>query len=177
MGKFNSGEGVELAPISIDVYHELYEDWAELNRLLHFHRALPYLNWRVRKHPVRKSHPYRVVSQGETKGYVVVDIVNEHDGLTMTLNDYNPGLLEGKLPETISALLELYSGVTSVEFNARRGSLLESTAGKNGFKVIPWYSVIMMALNNTYQKGGAVFRGDLEISDSKLWHITNSDIY
>jgi hypothetical protein len=73
--------------------------------------------------------------------------------------------------------MEIYNDVTAVEFNAKKGSQLESMADENGFKVIPWYRVIMMALNNTCQEGGAVYRGKLKISDSQCWHITNSDIY
>lgn len=177
LGKFTSRRGVELEPINLEEYHELYEEWAERRQMLHFHRTLPYLVWRVKKHPVRNHHPYRVINDGETKGYVVVDLVEEHRGLTMTLNDYNPGLLEHLLPGTVAALLEIHAGVTAVEFNAKNGSQLESTADENGFRVIPWYKVIMMALNNTRQEGGAIYRGELEISDSQRWHITNSDIY
>ena len=177
LGKFNSRSGVRLEPITLDRYNEQYEEWAGRSRLLHFHRTLSFLNWRVSNHPVRKSHPYSVESDGEIKGYVVVDVVKENGSLTMTINDYNPGILEDLLSGIVSALLELHAGVTSVEFNARRGSQLESVAEENDFKAIPWYSVIMMALNNTRQKGGAVFRDDVEISDSELWHITNSDIY
>ena len=177
LGKFTSYESVELDSIDLEEYHELYEEWAERSPMLHFHRTLPYLVWRGRKHPVRCNHPYRVVSDGETKGYVVVDLVEEHRGLTMTINDYNPCLLEDQLHGIVAALMEMYDGVTAVEFNAKKGSQLESMAGEEGFKVIPWYRVIMMALNNTRQEGGAVYRGKLEISDSQRWHITNSDIY
>jgi len=114
---------------------------------------------------------------GETRGYVVVDLMEEYGGLTMTLNDYTLGLLEDLLPGTLEALLEMHTGVTAVEFNAKRGSRLESLAVEMGFKVLPWYTVIMMALNNTRQEGRAVFRGELKISDYQRWHVTNSDIY
>lgn len=175
--RFVSCKGVELESINLEEYHTLYEDWAEKSQLLHFHRTLPYLVWRVSKHPVRNHQPFRVLCDGETKGYVVVDLMEEHGGLTMTLNDYNPGLLEDLLPGTLAALLEMHAGVTAVEFNTKRGSQLESTADENGFKAIPLHTVIMKALNNTRQKGGAVYRGELEISDSRRWHVTNSDIY
>jgi len=175
--RFVSHEGVELESINLEEYHTLYEDWAEKSQLLHFHRTLPYLVWRVNKHPARNHQPFRVLCEGETKGYVVVDLMKEHGDLTMTINDYNPGLLEDLLPETLATLLEMHAGVTAVDFNTKRGSHLESTADENGFKAIPLHTVIMKALNNTRQKGGAVYRGELEISDSQRWHVTNSDIY
>lgn len=175
--EFATRRGVDLVPISVEEYHELYEEWAARSHLLHFHRTLPYLRWRVNRHPVRDNRPYKVLMDGETRGYVVVDLMEEYGGLTMTLNDYTLGLLEDLLPGTLEALLEMHTGVTAVEFNAKRGSRLESLAVEMGFKVLPWYTVIMMALNNTRQEGRAVFRGELKISDYQRWHVTNSDIY
>jgi hypothetical protein len=177
LGKFASRGGVELEPIGLVEYHRLYEEWAGHSQMLHFHRTLPYLVWRVERHPVRTHLPYHVLSDRETKGYVVVDLMEEHGGLTMTLNDYNPGLLEELLPGTLAALLETHTGATAVEFNAKNGSRLESLAEENGFRVMPWYTVIMMALNNTRQEGGAVYRGETEISDNRRWHVANGDIY
>ncbi len=175
--RFGSRRDVELEPIDLKEYHELYEGWATRSMMLHFHRTLPYLIWRVERHPVRSNSPYRVLSDGETKGYVVVDLMEEHGGLTLSLNDYSPSILEDLLPETIATLLELHADVTAIEFNAKRGSQLESLAIEYGFKVLPWYTVIMKALNRTRQEGGAVYRGGLEISAVRRWHVTNSDIY
>jgi len=172
-----ASQAVELEPISLVELYGLYESWARESGLLHFNRTPGYLAWRVEGHPVRKGLPYRVLRSGKTEGYVVVDLVEEGGGLTMTLNDYNPGLLEGALPMVVSALLGEHRGVTAVELNTRRGSRLESAAEGCGFEVLPWYKVIMMALENTRQEGGAVYRGGLEISDMGLWHLTNSDIY
>jgi len=169
--------GHELTPIDVERYHELYEDWAARSKVLHFHRSLPYLRWRVHGHPVRKSRPFEVQTDGETRGYVVIDLMEEHGGLTMTLNDYTPGLLEGLLPETLAALLEMNPEVTTVELNASGRSRLESLAVGMGFEVLPWYTVIMMALNNTRQEGRAVYRGDMKLSDYQRWHVTNSDIF
>jgi hypothetical protein len=177
LGGFASPGAVELEPIGLGELHGLYEGWARESRLLHFRRTPGYLAWRVEGHPVRRGCPYRVLRGGVASGYVVVDLVEEGGGLTMTLNDYNPGLLEGALPGVVVSLLEGHRDVTAVEFNARRGSRLESVAEGCGFGVLPWYKVIMMALENTRQEGGAVYRGGLEISDMGLWHLTNSDIY
>jgi hypothetical protein len=172
-----ASQAVELEPIGLGELHGLYEGWARESRLLHFHRTPGYLAWRVEGHPVRRGHPYRVLRGGVAAGYVVVDLVEEGGGLTMTLNDYNPGLLEEALPGVVAALLEEHQDVTAAEFNARRGSRLESVSEGCGFGVLPWYKVIMMALENSRQEGGAVYRGGLEISDMRLWHLTNSDIY
>lgn len=169
--------GLELTPISVDRYHELYEDWAARSQVLHFHRSLPFLRWRVHGHPVRESRPFEVTTEGESRGYVVIDLMEEHGGLTMTLNDYTPGLLDGLLPETLAALLEMNPEVSTVELNASGGSRLESLAVGMGFEVLPWYTVIMMALNNTRQEGRAVYRGDMKLSDYQRWHVTNSDIF
>jgi len=176
LGGFDS-RAMDLELISLKELHGLYEDWALERGLLHFHRTPGYLAWRMEGHPVRRGLSYRVLRGGTVEGYVVIDLVEEGGGLTMTLNDYNPGLLEGALFGVVSALLEEHRGVTAVELNARRGSRLESVAEGCGFEVLPWYKVIMMALENTRQEGGAVYRGGLEISDMGLWHLTNSDIY
>lgn len=177
LGGLPARRDLELTPIGVERLHELYEGWATGSRVLHFHRSLPFLRWRVHGHPVRKSRPFEVLLDGGSRGYVVIDLMEEQGGLTMTLNDYTPGLLGGLLQETLAALLEMNPEVTTVELNASGRSRLESLAVGMGFEVLPWYTVIMMALNNTRQEGRAVYRGDVKLSDHQLWHVTNSDIF
>ncbi|MGQ9680177.1 MAG: hypothetical protein ACUVV4_05370 [Candidatus Bathyarchaeia archaeon] len=168
---------IKLKTIDLLKYHELYESWAARSMMIHIHRTLSYLIWRVQRHPVRKSHPYRVMVNKETVGYVVVDIVEENKSLTMTINDYTPKMLEKHFPEILSRLLEKYPDADTVEFVAIDRSRLAFKALENGFKPLPWYDVIMMALDNTYQEKGSIFRGGLKVSDGRKWFITSSDIY
>ncbi|MBS7619968.1 hypothetical protein KEJ21_04900 [Candidatus Bathyarchaeota archaeon] len=168
---------VRLNPIDLLEYYELYEKWAIRSVMLHFHRPIPYLTWRVQRHPFRRSHPYRILVRDEIIGYVVVDTVKENDGLTMTINDYTPKILEHHLSEIVSRLLDIYPDVDAIEFIAKNGTKLAVKALENGFKTLPWYNVIMMALNNTYQESGSVFRKGINISDSRRWFITSSDVY
>jgi hypothetical protein len=44
---------VELEPIDTETYHRLYMEWAETSGLIHFHRTMSYLRWRVEDNPVR----------------------------------------------------------------------------------------------------------------------------
>jgi len=168
---------VELEKISTEAYHRLYMEWAESSGLIHFHRTMPYLKWRVDENPVRKVTPYRLVTGGVPHGYVVVDEVTEGGVNQLTIDDYTPGLLETKLPEVIACLREVHLDADVVEANPVHGSRLEEAASKLGFTVAPWLIVIMKALNNTVQVGGEVYRGELQLSDVRNWHLTPSDIY
>lgn len=171
------GSRIKLKPIDLLEYHELYERWAARSMMIHIHRTSSYLTWRVQRHPVRKSHPYRVMVDGETIGYVVVDVVKEDKNLAMTINDYTPKMLEKDFQEILSRLLEEYPDADTVEFVAINRSRLAYKALENGFKPLHEYDVIMMALNNTYQEKGSIFRGGLNVSDGRKWFITSSDIY
>ena len=169
--------GLKLEKIDTEVYHRLYMEWAESSGLVHFHRTAPYLKWRVDENPVRKVTPYRLVSSGLSSGYVVVDEVTEGGVNQLTIDDYTPGLLEAELPGVIACLGEVHSEADVVEVNAVHGSRLEEAASRLGFKVEPWLTVIMKALNNTVQVGGEVYRDGLRLSNVENWHLTPSDIY
>ena len=171
------GGDVELDEMDTGGYHRLYMEWAESSRLIHFHRAAPYLKWRVDENPVRKVTPYRLVSGGVPGGYVVVDEVIEGGVNQLTIDDYTPGLLEERLPGVIACLGEAHRDADVVEVNAVHGSRLMEAASRLGFTVEPWLTVIMKALNNTVQVGGEVYRGGLRLSDVGEWHLTPSDIY
>ena len=169
--------GVELKPIDTETYHRLYMEWAETSGLIHLHRTTPYLRWRVDENPVREVTPYRLVSGGVPRGYVVVDEVTEGGVNQLTIDDYTPGLLDSTLPGAVACLKVLHPDAGVVEVNAVHGSRLEQAASKLGFTVRPWLTVIMKALNNVVQEGGGVYRGELRLSDVKNWHLTPSDIY
>lgn len=169
--------GVELEKIDTEAYHRFYVEWAESSGLIHFHRTMPYLKWRVDENPVRKVTPYRLVMDGAVRGYVVVDEVTEDGVNQLTIDDYTPGLLEANLPGVIACLRGFHRGMDVVEVNAVHGSRLEDAAARLGFTAAPWLIVIMKALNNTVQVGGEVYRGELRLSDIRNWYITPSDIY
>lgn len=169
--------GVVLEPIDTETYHRLYMEWAETSGLIHFHRTMPYLRWRVEDNPVREVTPYRLVSGGVPRGYVVVDEVTEGGVNQLTIDDYTPGLLDSTLPGVVACMKALHPDAGVVEVNAVHGSRLEQAASKLGFTVRPWLTVIMKALNNVVQEGGGVYRGELRLSDVKNWHLTPSDIY
>ena len=169
--------GAELEPISADQCHTLYEAWAEESELLHFHRSLPCLRWRIEGNPVRRIQPYSLIRSGEPDSYIVVDEVSEDGRLYLTINDYPPGQLEDALPGVLACLSELHPGVTDVEVDALRGGALESASRRLGFTAAPWLKVIMKPINNTYQRGEAVYRGGMELSDVRRWHLTPSDVF
>lgn len=169
--------GVELEPISADQCHRLYEAWAEESKLLHFHRSLPCLRWRIEGNPVRRVQPYRLIRRDEPDSYIVVDEVSEGGRLYLTINDYPPGQLEDALPSVLAYLNELHPGVTDVEVDSLRGDALEKATKRLGFTTAPWLKVIMKPINNTSQRGEAVYRGDMELSDVKRWHLTPSDVF
>jgi hypothetical protein len=175
--RLRQDKDLNLEPIRIEQYHQLYEMWASRNKLIHIHRSIPYLTWRIAENPVRKYIVYKVTYAGEGKGYVVVDLMEEEGGVTMTLADYNPGLLEEMLPLIVSGLTDSHSEVTRVELNAKMGSELSSMADKCSFGSTPLYKVIMMALNNSCQRGGSVYRDGVNVSNVNLWHVTNIDIF
>jgi hypothetical protein len=169
--------GVELEPIDTETYHSLYTEWAEASGLIHFHRTMQYLRWRVEENPVRKVTPYRLLSGGVPRGYVVVDEVTEGGVNQLTIDDYTPGLLDSTLPGAVACLKARHPDAGVVEVNAVHGSRLEQAASRLGFTARPWLTVIMKALNNVVQVGGDVIRGELTLSDVKNWHLTPSDIY
>jgi len=175
--KLNDRSGVELEPISADQCYGLYEAWAEESKLLHFHRSLPCLRWRIEGNPVRRIQPYRLIRNGKPDSYVVVDEVSEEGRLYLTIDDYPSGQLEDTLPSVLACLNELHQGVTDVEVDTLRGGALEGASMRLGFTTAPWLKVIMKPINNTYQRGEAVYRGNLELSDVKRWHLTPSDVF
>lgn len=173
----NDRSGLELEPISADQCHGLYEAWAEESKLLHFHRSLPCLRWRIEGNPVRRVQPYRLICSGEPDTYVVVDEVSEEGRLYLTIDDYPPGQLNDILPGVLACLNELHPGVTDVEVDTLRGDVLEKASKRLGFTTAPWLKVIMKPINNTSQRGETIYRGNLELSDVKRWHLTPSDVF
>jgi len=169
--------GSELEPIDTETYHSLYTAWAETSGLIHVHRTTPYLRWRVDENPVREVMPYRLVSGGVPRGYVVVDEVTEGGVNQLTIDDYTPGLLGDTLPEAVACLYELHPDADVMEIDAVHGGRLEEAASELGFAATPWLTVIMKAINNTRQEEGEVYRGPLRLSDVNNWHLTPSDIY
>lgn len=177
-GFAGTGRGcVELEEIDTEAYRRLYRGWAESSDLIHVHRTLPYLRWRVDENPVRRVTPYILVHGNEERGYVVVDEVAEGGVNQLTIDDYPPGLLEETLPEVISRLWELHRDAGVVEINAVHGGRLVAAASRLGFTVAPWLTVVMKALNRAAQMGGDVYRGGVRLSDAGRWHLTASDIY
>lgn len=168
---------LKLEPAGVDEVSQIYEGWARISKLFHFHRTKSYLEWRIHRHPVREQHPYRCLVDNATTGYLIVDLVEESQGYTLTLNDYTPGLLENLLPDAVSALIEVHPEVVSIDLMARRKSSLHGAALTSGFRTEPLYRVIMMALNNSKQEGGSVYRGNLEVTDTEKWHFVAGDVY
>jgi hypothetical protein len=175
--KLKDTSGVELEPISVDQCHRIYEDWSSDSQLLHFHRSLPCLRWRIEGNPVRRIQPYRLIRQGKQDSYVVVDEVSEEGRLYLTIDDYTPRKLDDVLPGVLACLKERYTGVTDVEVDSLRDDGLQKAATRLGFTTAPWLKVIMMPINNTSQRGESVYRGELELSDVKHWHLTPSDVF
>jgi len=176
LNKFGTYKGVLMEPVGVNEVSRLYEKWASENQLIHFHRSRPYLEWRI-SHPVREQFPYRCIVNDVIRGYIVVDLVKENKGWSLTINDYSPGLLEDYLKEVVSNLKNLHPDIVSLDLIARRKSRLHEKTTITGFSSEPIHKVIMTALNNSKQEAGSVYRGSLEVSNTENWHLTASDIY
>jgi hypothetical protein len=168
---------VELVPINVDTLHELYMEWATKSRLFNVNRSKKYLKWRILEHPFKEIQTYKILFNSEPIGYVVKDKVTEGEKTTLTINDYNPGLMNKHLGSIAENLVELNPDATLLEMDTIQGGERQRTARRYGFDVVPWYQVIMKALIGTRQVDGLVYRGDLRLSYIRNWHITESDIY
>lgn len=178
LNKHSSSENhITLEPIKVNTLHFLYLDWALNSRLLNFNHSLDYLKWRIEKHPFKETQPYKVYDRDKLIGYMVTDMVSEGNKTTLTINDYNPGLINRALHGIVEKLKILYDDATVIEIDTIQGGNPQKTAERLGFKVTPWYRVIMKALKGTEQRGGAVYRKGLKLSQLLNWHLVESDIY
>jgi GNAT superfamily N-acetyltransferase len=175
--KISSDLKISLEPISVEVLHDMYMGWATSSRLFNLNRSLEYLMWRIEKHPFKEIQPYGVYLQDDLIGYIVTDKVTEGEKTTLTINDYNPELMNTHLRSIIENLNALYDDITVMEMDTIQGGELQRVARRLGFEVTPWYKVIMKALKGTEQREGAVFRGGLKLSNIHKWHLAESDIY
>lgn len=171
------GRRVELEQIDVETLHKYYIDWAEKSRFFNLNRSHEYLNWRTQMHPFKKIDIYRVTSDGEYRGYIVTDKVTEGDKTTLTINDYNPGLINKNLRGIVENLVSLHTDATVIEMDTVQGGERQRTARGLGFEVVPWYQVIMKALVGTAQREGAVYRKGLKLSHIRNWHLAEGDIY
>lgn len=175
--KKSRGQRVELVPISVETLHKLYMDWAEGSRLYNLNRSLDYLRWKTQEHPFKQIETLGVQTGGEFIGYIVTDKVTEGKKTTLTINDYNPGLINKHLGSIVENLKELHLDATVIEMDTMQGGERQRTARRLGFDVVPWYQVIMMALRGTVQREGEVYRNGLKLSHIRNWHLAESDIY
>jgi hypothetical protein len=173
----SSRKRVELESIDIDTLHRLYIDWSIKSRLFNVNRSKKYLNWRMHKHPFKQIQSYKVTYNGETEGYIVTDKVTEGEKTTLTINDYNPGLMNKHLSSIVEPLMDLNPDATVLEMDTIQGGERQRSARRLGFEVVPWYQVIMKALLGTRQESGVLYRGDVRLSYIRNWHIAESDIY
>ncbi|OGD44201.1 hypothetical protein A3K69_07320 [Candidatus Bathyarchaeota archaeon RBG_16_57_9] len=169
--------GVTLEPIDHATLNGLYEEWAARSPLFHVHRSLPYIHW-YNRNPLRRVQTYAVYLSGGYAGYIVVDEVEEGGQLILTIEDYRPGMLGGDLLRGIVARLGAANPDAAVmDIYTQRGDSLEPDLGVLGFSVMPWFKVIMKALNVAVQEEGQVRRKGHTLSDTSNWHLTGGDIY
>ncbi len=168
---------VKLEPISVEDVHTLYMGWALRSRLFNVNRSQEYLKWRMLMHPFKKIAAYSVSHNGETVGYVVTDTVTEGEKMTLTINDYNPGLMNKHLGGITERLVELNPKASVLEMDTIQGGERQIAARRLGFEVVPWYQVIMKALRGTRHVDGVIYWGDLRLSYIRNWHIAEGDIY
>ena len=171
------GQRVSLEPINVETLHGLYMDWATGSRLFNLNRSKEYLRWKMKEHPFKKVKSYGVYREGAIIGYVVTDKVTEGEKTTLTINDYNPGLINKHLGSIAENLAELNDDITVIEMDTMQGGERQRTARRLGFEIVPWYQVIMKALHGTEQREGAVYRRGLRLSLIRNWHLAESDIY
>jgi hypothetical protein len=168
---------IRIEPINVTTLHRLYMGWVINSKLFNLNRSIKYLKWRIEKHPFKKTQPYGVYQQDVLIGYLVTDIVSEGEKTTLTINDYNPGLINRGLRGILEKLSILYDDVTVIEIDTLQGGIPQKTVERLGFKITPWYQVIMMALKGTEQREGKVYRKGLKLSNLCNWHLAESDIY
>ena len=168
---------IELEPIDVKELHRLYMGWAEGSRLYNLDRSREYLHWKTQEHPFKKSDIYSVNLSGDSVGYIVTDKVTEGEKTTLTINDYNPGLINRHLRGIVENLIALHDEATIIELDTIQGGERQRTARRMGFEVVPWYQVIMKALIGAEQRGGDVYRHGLKLSHIRNWHLAESDIY
>jgi hypothetical protein len=168
---------IELEPIDVEKLHGLYTGWAEKSRLYNLDRSLEYLRWKTQEHPFKEIDIYSLILRGDIAGYIVTDKVKEGKKTTLTINDYNPGLINVHLRGIVESLFALHNDATIIELDTIQGGERQKTARTIGFEVIPWYQVIMKALIGTEQSGGDVYRKGLKLSYIRNWHLAESDIY
>ncbi|MBE0633029.1 hypothetical protein IH574_00530 [Candidatus Bathyarchaeota archaeon] len=171
------GQAVTLEPIKVDTLHELYMGWAQESRLFSLNRSMDYLRWKINEHPFKLVQPYGVYLGGTPIGYLVTDKVTEGEKTTLTINDYNPGLMNKHLGSIAEKLADLHDDITVIEMDTMQGGERQRTARRLGFEIVPWYQVIMKALHGTTQREGAVYRNGLKLSHIRNWHLAESDIY
>lgn len=175
--KKSRGKQIELDPIAVTVLHDLYLGWAKESRLYNLNRSLDYLRWRTQEHPFKKIDIYGVRQEEDFIGYIVTDRVTEGEKTTLTINDYNPGLINKHLGSIVENIVERHPDVTVIEMDTMQGGERQRTARRLGFEVVPWYQVIMKALRGTEQYEGAVYRNGLKLSHIRNWHLAESDIF
>jgi hypothetical protein len=168
---------VELEPINVRTLHRLYMGWAEKSRLFNVNRSLEYLRWKIDLHPFKKMQPYRISFEHNIIGYLVTDKVTEGEKTTLTINDYNPGLINRHLSGIVENLAALNEDITVIEVDTIQGGERQKTALKLGFEIVPWYQVIMKALRGAEQRGGEVYWRGLKLSHIRNWHLAESDIF
>ena len=172
-----AGSKISLEPIGIKTIHSLYMEWAQGSRLFNLNRSMAYLGWKINEHPFKLVQPYGVYESEELIGYIVTDKVTEGEKTTLTINDYNPGLMNKHLGGIAEKLADLHDDITVIEMDTMQGGERQRTARRLGFEIVPWYQVIMKALHGTTQREGAVYRNGLKLSHIRNWHLAESDIY
>ena len=175
--RVSHSKDVNLKLINVETLHRLYLEWAENSRLFNINRTLEYLRWKIKQHPFKKLQPYTVSQNHNIIGYVVTDKVTESEKTTLTINDYNPGLISKHLGSIVEKLNELNDDLTVIEVDTIQGGERQKTARKLGFKITPWYRVIMKALKGTEQREGNVYWRSLKLSYIRNWHLAESDIF
>jgi hypothetical protein len=171
------GKNVELEPINVRTLESLYKRWTESSRLFNVNRTREYLRWKIELHPFKKVKPYSILLDGEVLGYVITDKVTEGEKITLTINDYNPGILKKYLSEIVENLAVLNEDITIIELDTIQSGERQKAAQKLGFEIVPWYKVIMKALRGTEQRHGEIYWRDLKLSHIRNWHLTESDIF
>ena len=167
---------ISLEQIDIKTLYDLYLGWAEKSSLFNINRSLNYLIWR-NKHPFKINSYYDVKIDGKAIGYIITDKIIEKERTILTINDYNPGMVERYLGDIVQSLCMINDDITVIEVDTLHGSEGHRQASKIGFEILPWYRVIMKALHGAEQRGGDVYRKGLKLSDVKNWHFSESDIY
>jgi hypothetical protein len=158
--------------------HNIYQRSSK-EQVIHLHRTQEYLDWRFNKSPLRDYILFEYQT-GDHSGYIVVSSIEDEEGKTeLSIDDYFPVFTDANLFFTIlREILKEFQDIDVVELYVRNNDVLDRALIQIGLEKDqePRYTLIMKPIRKGIS-GSQILRNDVNLSNTKNWHITKSDIY